>query len=88
MALLARHEPVDLERELVRKSVLAMAAGVVRCHDCGRSPLVGEQAHAYDRGRVVCELCRPLRREAPQRSDIVRSGDHKLCVRISAREAA
>ena len=52
----------DLERELVRKSVSLMDSGRHRCSDCGRTPLVGEHAHVYGRGIVVCSLSPVARR--------------------------
>ena len=62
----------DLERELLRKATLALRDSSTRCRDCGRTPLTGERVHVYTRGHRVCELCRPLRREAPERSVMVR----------------
>jgi hypothetical protein len=72
----------DLERELLRKSVSLMDAGRHRCRDCGRTPLVGEHVHVYGRGIVVCELCRVLRPEAPQRSEPVRGEGRGATVRV------
>jgi hypothetical protein len=72
----------DLERELLRKSVSLMDAGRHRCCDCGRTPLVGEQCHHYGRGVVVCELCRPLRSDAPQRTERVRGEGRGATVRV------
>jgi hypothetical protein len=63
----------DLEREMLRKAAQALRATSTRCRDCGRTPLTGERVHVYARGHRVCELCRPLRREAPERSVMVRS---------------
>jgi hypothetical protein len=77
----------DLERELLRKSVSLMDAGRHRCCDCGRTPLVGEHAHVYGRGVVVCELCRALRREAPQRTELVRGDGCGATVRVLRRAA-
>jgi hypothetical protein len=62
----------DLERELLRKAAQALRDSSTRCRDCGRTPLTGERVHVYTRGHRVCELCRPLRREAPERSVMVR----------------
>jgi hypothetical protein len=75
----------DLERELLRKSVDTLAAGRHRCADCGRTPLVGETLHQYERGTVVCELCRPLRRQEPVRSMRVRHSEYGQTVRVTAR---
>ncbi len=78
----------DLERELLRKGVGARQAGRARCADCGRSPLVGEHVHIYARGAVVCELCRPSRRSAPERSQVVRHSEHGHTVRLRVSAAA
>ncbi len=72
----------DLERELLRKSVGALAADRHPCADCGRTPLTGERVHRYARGVVVCELCRQLRPAAPERSDLVRHSEHGSTVRV------
>lgn len=82
---MSRSQPLsesDLERELLRKSVSLMDAGRHRCHDCGRTPLVGEQAHVYGRGVVVCELCRVLRSDPPQRTELVRAEGRGATVRV------
>jgi hypothetical protein len=52
------------EISLLRHSVGALAAGRHRCWHCRRTPLVGEHVHLYGE-RLVCELCRHLRREPP-----------------------
>ena len=44
----------------------AAPAGAQGCVHCHRTPLVGETVYLYGE-RMVCELCRPLRREAPGR---------------------
>jgi hypothetical protein len=73
----------DLERELLRKAAAALREASPRCRDCGRTPLTGERVHVYPRGHRVCELCRPLRREAPERSERVRSGESAV-LRVQA----
>jgi len=81
----ARMEP--FERMLLKRSVGALEADRDRCVDCLRTPLIGEQLHLYD-GRkqgIVCELCRPLRREPPVASDLVRHSEHGQSVRLTAR---
>jgi hypothetical protein len=77
----------DLERELLRKAAVALREGSARCRDCGRTPLTGERLHVYSRGHRVCELCRPLRREAPERSELVRGGEAGATVRVQAATA-
>ena len=85
--LLGISEP-DLERELLRKGVGAREAGRRRCADCGRTPLVGERVHIYERGTVVCALCRPHRRAAPEASRTVAHSERGQTVRLRARAAA
>lgn len=72
----------DLERELLRKCVGLLAEDRRRCADCGRTPLIGETVHRYEAGVCVCELCRPLRRQDPQRSERVRHGEAGQSVRV------
>jgi len=78
------HHAPELERHLLRRSVLALAAGRDHCDGCHRTPLVGERVHVYDGGRVLCELCRRERREAPVRSQPVHGSEHGLTVRRAA----
>jgi hypothetical protein len=82
----------QLERVLLRRGVGALEADRHRCADCGRTPLTGEQVHLYGSppGRahgIVCELCRPLRRQAPMATEIVRHAEHGHTVRLTARAA-
>lgn len=72
----------DLERALLRKSVATLDVGRHRCADCGRTPLIGETLHRYAGGATVCELCRPLRRDAPEHSERVRHSEFGHAVRI------
>jgi hypothetical protein len=69
------------ELALLRKSVGALADARDRCVHCHRTPLVGERVHLYGE-RMVCELCRPRRREAPQATELVRSPEHSRAVRV------
>jgi hypothetical protein len=78
----------DLERQLLRRSVGNLAAGRHECADCGRTPLVGEHVHRYQRGDVVCELCRQSRGSEPVSSDLVRHSEHGQAVRLRTRLAA
>jgi hypothetical protein len=81
--LLGISEP-DLERELLRKGVVRLAAGRAHCNDCGRTPLVGERVHVFDDGDLVCELCRPRRHGAPERSEAVHHSERGHTVRRRA----
>ena len=79
----------QFERLLLRHCLGALEEDRHRCVDCERSPLIGEHVHLYD-GRaagLVCELCRPLRRETPVASEIVRHSEHGHAVRLTARAA-
>ena len=71
----------SLETALLRRSVGALAAREDRCHHCHRHPLVGEWVHDYS-DQVVCELCRPRRRRAPDATRLVHSPEHERAVRI------
>jgi hypothetical protein len=70
-----------LETALLRRSLGALAEREERCHHCHRTPLVGEWVHVYGR-QVVCELCRPRRREKPAETRLVHSPEHDRAVKI------
>jgi hypothetical protein len=74
---------------LVRRSVGALSAGRHTCRHCHRTPLVGEQVYLYARGahdeEIVCELCRPLRVAAPDRTLLVRAAEQAGAVRTVPR---
>jgi hypothetical protein len=76
----AEREP-DLERQLLRKGVVRLAAGRAHCSDCGRTPLVGERVHLFDDADLVCELCRPRRSGAPERSVTVHHSERGQTVK-------
>ena len=73
------------ELSFVRASVEALADGRRGCEHCHRTPLLGETIYLYG-DRIVCELCRPLRREAPGREEMVHSAerDHSVKRRFAA----
>jgi hypothetical protein len=78
------------EISLVSRSMGTLGAGRPRCHHCHRNPLVGERVYLYVAAgaeRLVCELCRPLHREAPERSEIVHSPEHRRAVKAVPRPA-
>ncbi len=85
----ATHQPDQLEMHLLRRGLGALEADRSCCADCGRTPLTGELVHAYSGRRtvIVCELCRPRRREAPSASEVVRHCEHGHAVRLTARAA-
>ncbi len=74
-----------IETALVRASVGALGAGRASCCHCHRTPLVGECVHVYSSSKrgeeLVCELCRPLRTAAPDRTVRVRSAEAVPLVR-------
>jgi hypothetical protein len=73
------------ELSFVRASVRALAGGRRGCEHCHRTPLLGETIYLYGE-RFVCELCRPLRREAPGRIEVVHTAerDHTVKRRFAA----
>ena len=90
---LRRSAPPDrspLERLLLLRSVGEQEAHRHRCEHCRRTPLTGEVVHRYSSAageRLVCELCRPLRREPPARSELMHAPDHERSVRLTSRAA-
>jgi hypothetical protein len=86
MLALGRHRNPLVEISLLRQSVGALSARRHGCVHCHRTPLVGEIVHMYGE-RLVCELCRPLHREAPARTDTVRSPEHQRAVKARPRAA-
>jgi hypothetical protein len=83
------HADVEqFERYLLRRGVHSLTADRDRCVDCSRTPLVGERVHLYERlSGIVCELCRPLRRDEPAATEIVRHSEFGHTVRLTARAA-
>jgi hypothetical protein len=84
MSVLTRPRPV-VEISLLRQSVGALAERRTRCDHCRRTPLVGERVYMYAAAageRLVCELCRHLRREQPERSELVHSAENAGSVRV------
>ncbi len=78
------------EISLLWSSVGALDAGRPRCVHCRRTPLVGEVVHVYGSRSgelAVCELCRPLHREPPARSERVHSPEHHRAVKARTRAA-
>ena len=86
MLALTRHRNPLVEISLLRHSVGALSARRHGCVHCHRTPLVGEVVHIYG-DNLVCELCRPLHREPPARSESVRSPEHQRAVRPRPRAA-
>jgi hypothetical protein len=79
-----------LEAALLRRSVGEQVAHRHLCVHCHRTPLTGEVVHVYagvGEERLVCELCRPLRREPPARSELMHAPEHERSVRVRRRAA-
>lgn len=78
----------QLERFLLRRGVGTLTADRHRCAHCGRTPLVGERVHVFERVTgIVCELCRTQRTQAPLASRLVRHSELGHAVRIAAHAA-
>ena len=78
---------MPLERALLRRS---MVAHEDQRHRCDRTPLTGEVVHVYAGASgetLVCELCRPLRREVPARSLLMHAPEHDRSVKVTRRAA-
>jgi hypothetical protein len=78
------------ERALLQRSMVEQESHRHRCAHCQRTPLTGEVVHLYHAAageRLVCELCRPLRREAPARSMLMHAPEHERSVRLTSRAA-
>ncbi len=80
-----------LEAAILRRSVEDSVAARHRCAHCRRTPLTGEIVHVYPsqggEERLVCDLCRPLRRESPVGSRLMQSPLHERSVKVSRRAA-
>jgi len=77
----------DLERQLLRKGLGALSRDRHHCTDCGRTPLAGERIHRYERGDLVCALCRPAHGGEPALTETVQHCEHGHTVRRLARAA-
>ena len=82
--MLSASPPAPIAQALLRKSVGLLTDERPRCAHCHRTPLVGERVYLYAHA-IVCELCRPRRRNAPERRELVRSPEHKRAVRVRPR---
>lgn len=77
-----------LERRLLRRGVKLLAADRHSCSQCGRTPLVGERVHVYEREPgMVCDLCRLRRAGLPHASERVLHSEHGHTVRLAVRAA-
>jgi hypothetical protein len=78
----------DLELALLRRGMVERAEGSDRCDRCRRTPLIGEHVYLYERGVMLCELCRALHRKTPTRSLLVHGPAFGHTIRITDRRAA
>ena len=72
------------EISLLRKSVGDRDSDASACVHCERTPLVGEHVHLYG-GRIVCQLCRHLRREPPGETVVMHSSEHQRAVKAAVK---
>jgi len=73
----------DLASILLRRSVGSLDSGRRRCATCRRMPLVGEQLHEMDSGRMLCDLCLyelPEDERHAVRSERVHASERRLAV--------
>ena len=78
----------ELELALLREGIEERTAGRERCTRCGRTPLIGERIYWYERGSMVCELCRSLESEAPLSSRLMHGPAFGHTIRILDQRAA
>jgi hypothetical protein len=72
------------EISLLRKSTGDRDRLGATCAHCHRTPLVGEHVHLYGE-RLVCQLCRHLRREPPGQTVVVHSPEHLRAVKAAVK---
>lgn len=78
----------ELELALLRRGVEQRAAGRECCAACRRTPLTGERVYLYDRGHVLCELCRSRQRQDPVQSHLVHTPAFGHSIRVIDQRAA
>jgi hypothetical protein len=72
------------EISLLRKPGPDSLDGPSNCVHCRRTPLIGEHVHIYG-GRLVCQLCRHLRREPPGETIVMHSSEHERAVKAAVK---
>lgn len=78
----------DLELALLRRGVGQRTAEGERCEQCQRTPLFGERIYLYERGTVLCELCRSRDRATPASSRVVHGPAFGVTIRLTDRRVA
>ena len=81
-------ETQDLELSLPRRGFDERVAESERCGRCRRTPLVGESIYFYERGTMLCELCRERENEPPVSSGLKHGPAFGHTIRIADRRAA
>jgi hypothetical protein len=81
-------ETQDLELALMRRGVDERVAESESCARCHRTPLVGESVYFYERGTMLCELCRERESEPPVSSGLKHGPAFGRTMRIADRRAA
>jgi hypothetical protein len=83
----ALHESPDLELALLRRGMHERDADHERCHECRRTPLIGERIYLYAGGAVLCELCRALSAQQPAGSRVIHGPEFGHTMKIADRRA-
>ena len=78
----------ELQLALVRRAADRRDAALERCHECGRTPLVGERVYLDEQGGVYCELCRALDPEPALSSRVVHGPEFGHTMRLTDHRAA
>ena len=77
----------ELELALLRRGLNERSEGSERCGNCNRTPLIGERVYEYE-SSIVCAVCRPALRQAPQGSRMVHGPEWGHSIRVTDRRAA
>jgi hypothetical protein len=81
-------EMQELELALLREGIEERTAGRERCARCCRTPLIGERIYHYERGALVCELCRSLETQPPLSAQLVHGPAFGHTIRVIDQRAA
>ncbi len=81
-------EMQELELALLRRGVDQLSAGAERCGHCQRTPLIGERVYVFEKGPMLCELCRAMQSQRPLASRMVHGPEFGHTMRITDQRAA
>lgn len=73
----------ELAGIMLRRSARSLDSGGARCSACRRTPLVGEELHEMETGRLLCDLCMshlPEEDRRAVRSQRVHASERQLAV--------